>query len=744
MESENHSSLQIRLFGQFEVLRAGEPVPASAWKRRKTETLLKILLTERGRVFSQDQLIELLYGGEDPHKKFGNLRGRISELRRALEPDLRKGSNSRTILRLGEGYGFSSNAPCWLDTEAFQEAVRDAERAQESGLWSAAVESFERAIQLYRGEFLETDRYEEWSVTPREHWQEECLSALAQLAECQAQLGNCSRAITACKRLLKIQPTRESVTRQLMRYHYLAGEDSRAMEAFEIGRRALKERLDAEPSSETQALYEQIRQKTLPRQAIVLDPLRIAVLPFVNLCPDPGDEYFVDGMTEELIYSLSKIRELKVIAQTSILTYKGTKKAVPQIGRELRVGTVLEGSVRKADSTLRITAQLIDANSDEHIWASKYDRELDDVFAIQTEIARQVTAALRSQMLPKKTGSAKIRYSRSTEAYRLYLEGRFFLKKRFGDSLQKARESFERALKIDGEFAQARASFASTHWLLAHHGFVPFEEGIARAQEEAQAALALDDRVGKAYSALGAIQALARHDLRSAAALYDRAMEAEPQNVEIRHHRAANLLMLGELDAAIDAYREALDIDPVSSKLMRSLGYCLDFARRHDEALVQLRRAERLEKRDWSLYTCYGNAYLHLRQYEKAREAYALAMEAGNEASIKVSLEAVLHAYVRSQMGEQGALESTLADMVDDPECDSAAVAIGYFLLGQHDPGFKWLARARDKRASWYLYILQEPLLDPVRGDPRYQEHLARLGVSLEYPTAGSKEAGNQ
>ena len=437
-------------------------------------------------------------------------------------------------------------------------------------------------------------------------------------------------------------------------------------------------------------------------------------------------------MTEELIYSLSKVRELKVIAQTSVLTYKGAKKAIPQIGRELRVGTVLEGSVRKADSTLRITAQLIDVDSDEHLWAGKYDRELDDVFAIQTEIARQVTAALRSQMLPKKTGSAKIRYSRSTEAYRLYLEGRFFLKKRFGDSLQKARESFERALKIDGEFAQARASLASTHWLLAHHGLVPFEEGIARAKKEAQAALALDDGVGEAYSTLGAIQALARHDLRSAAALFDRAMEAEPQNVEIRHHRAANLFMLGELDAAIDAYREALDIDPVSSKLMRSLGYCLDFARRHDEALVQLRRAERLEKRDWSLYMCYGNAYLHLQQYEKALDAYALVIEAANEASMKASLERVLHGYVRSEMGEQGALESTLADMVDDPERDSAAVAIGYFLLGRHDLGFEWLARARDERASWYLYILQEPLLDSVRDDPRYHEHLARLGVSSE------------
>ena len=287
MESEHHPSLQIRLLGQFEALREGEPVPASAWGRRKTETLLKILLTERGRVFSQDQLIELLYGGEEPHKKSGNLRGRISELRRALEPHLGKGSNSRYILRLGEGYCFSSNAPCWLDTEAFQEAVSAAERAQESGDWRPAVEAYERAIQLYRGEFLEADRYEEWSLTPREHWQGAYLATLSQLAECHAQLGDCSRAITACRQILKTQPTCESATRQLMRYYYAAGEDSRAMEVFNDGRCALKERLDVEPSSETQALYERIRQGQLSRKTSVLDPLRIAVFRLSTCAPIP-------------------------------------------------------------------------------------------------------------------------------------------------------------------------------------------------------------------------------------------------------------------------------------------------------------------------------------------------------------------------------------------------------------------------------------------------------------------------
>jgi len=731
VESQNHSSLAVRLFGQFEALLEGEPVPASAWGRRKTETLLKVLLTERGRVFSQDQLIELLYGGENPHKKFGNLRGRISELRRALEPHLDKGGNSRYILRIGEGYCFSSNAPCWLDTEAFQEGIRDAEQAQESGQWRLAVESYERAIELYRGEFLETDRYEEWSLASRESWQEEYLSALAQLAECHVQLGDCSRAITTCKQVLKIQPIREPAIRQLMRYYYVAGEDSRAVEAFEKGKQALKERLDVEPSSETTSLYEQIRQGELPRRTSALDPLRIAVLPFVNLCPNPEDEYFVDGMTEELIYSLSKVPELKVIAQTSVLSYKGTKKSIPQIGRELRVGTVVEGSVRKADSKLRITAQLINADSDEHIWAGKYDRDLDDVFAIQTEIAQQVTNVLRKQMLTKEASSPEIRYSGSTEVYGLYLEGRYFLKKRFKNSLQKARKSFEKALQIDDGFALAHAGLADAIWLLAHNGFIPTQAGYDMAEQEAKRTLAIDDTIGGAYATLGAIQTFDRFDPRGAEPYFRQAVELEPRNVQIRHWAACLFIILGRLDDAIDSYQQALDIDPVSVIANRSLGCAYYYARRYDDALRQLLKAERMETQDWNVHQYLGQVWLKKGQYERARAALEKSCEITTEGlQDQISIESVALFHVRELMGETGMLQQFIERIIGTEREASAIVSLGYFLLGDVDTGFEWLERSRIARDTWYLYLLQDPLLDSIKSNPRYREHLGKLGTS--------------
>ena len=731
MTDKARPMLEVRLFGGFEVLLDGQPVPSSAYGRRQTQALLKILLTSRGRVFSKDELIEALYGGENPQKKVGNLRGRISELRRALEPNLDKGVNSQYILRMGEGYCFSSDAPVWLDTEVFQEQITHGQPAQEKGHWRFAVESYERALKLYRGEFLEADRYEEWSLAARERWQEEYLGTLSQLAQCHAELGDNKKAIDCCKQALAIQPARESVIRQLMQYYYIAGEDSRAVEAYEKGKNVLKERLDVEPSSETRALYGQIRQSQLPRKTSVLDPLRIAVLPFVNLCPNPEDEYFVEGMVEELIYSLSKVRELKVIAQTSVLTYKGTNKSIAQIGRELRVGTVVEGSVRKADSRLRITAQLVDVEREEHIWAGEYDRYLDDVFAIQTEISREVTTNLCRHLPTPAKKASKIRYSGNAEAYRHYLEGQYFLKKRFEDSLHKARVSFEKALEIDEDFARARAGLAFALWLLTQDPLIPRERGIARAEKEAKKALSIDNTVGDAYAALGGIQRMIYLDPRGAESYYKKGIELDPHNMQTQDRRALNLILLGESGAAIDCYRQALDIDPLSALANRNLGYALYCAHRYNDALNQLLKAERLERHDWSLHHVIGSVYLQMQQYEQAREALDQAVDAIRKPFENLSFPDLLHAHARELMGEKGALRQ----MVERLEADNvqpAIIALGYFLLGDADEGFTWLERAREARAGWYLYFLREPLMDPYKSDPRYREHLVRLGVSPE------------
>lgn len=730
MGGRNVPSLTIRLLGQFEVLIGGELVPVSAWGRRKTKTLLKILLIRRGRVSSQDQLIESLYGGNEPQKKLGNLRGRISQLRHALEPDLDRGSDSQYILHLGDGYCFSSRASVWLDVEAFRSHIADAEQAHESGQPRVAADSYEEALALYRGDFLETDPYEEWSLAPRERLREEHLAALSELSSCYVELGDYRKAIACCKRILDVQPARESTIRRLMQLHHLAGEDSLATETFEQGKQALKERLNVDPSAETSALLKDIQEGRIERRIGLPDPLRVAVLPFVNLCPDPEDEYLVDGMTEELIYALAKVRELKVIAQTSVLAYKNSGKSVSQIGRELSVGTIVEGSVRRADNDLRITAQLIDVTSGEHLWAGAYDRELGDVFAVQREISGEVAWHLRQRLAQAEGPPPEPRYTGDPEAYRLFLEGRYFLKKRYEDALQKAHEAFERALAIDESFGLARAGLSLAVWLLARFGFLPFEEAVARAELEAKMALAIDDRAGDAYATLAAIQSSIHLDPRSAAVLYDRAVEVEPRNVEARGRRAINLIFLGQPDAAIQSFRQALDIDPLSTLANRNLGYALYVAHRYDEALTQLSKAERLERHDWSLHQCIGSAYLCMFQYEKALGAFEQGVQVVQGSPFKnPELPDLLLAYARELMGHKAVLRQAV-ELLTAKNASPALVAFGSFLLGDIDAGFKWLERARKKRDGWYLPFLREPMLDPIKSDPRYHSHLANLGIA--------------
>ncbi len=721
--------LRIRLLGRFEVLRSGEPIPEEAWGRRKTRTLLKVLLTQRGRVFMQDQLIELLYGDTEPQKKLGNLYGRISQLRHALEPGLARGSESRYILRIGGGYCFSTSTPIYLDTEVFRERMTSGQQAQETGHWQLAAESYEKALELYRGEFLEADRYEEWSLGPREEWQEEYLAGLCQLAECYAEIGDNKKAIKCCNQVLSIQPTREAAIRSLMQYYYVAGEDSRALGTFETGKKALREQLEVEPSAETSVLCERIRQCSLPRRPRVPDPLRIAVMPFVNLCPDPEDEYFVDGITEELIYALSKVREFKVIAQTSVLAYKGARRSIKRIGQELRVGTVVEGSVRRADSRLRITAQLVDVDTEEHMWSGEYDRDLDDVFVIQTEIAREVTKNLCRHLPASSAVLPTIRYREDMEAYRLYLEGRYFLSKRFEDSFQKACESFERALEIDDGFALAHAGLSFTVWLLALYGLIPREEGIARAQSEAEVAISIDDTASEAYATLGCIRSMFHLDPRGAETHFKRGVEADPQNVEIRHVRGLNLVFQGEFSTAIDCYEQALEIDPLSSIVTRGLGYALYHAHRFEEALSQFQRAVRLEKHDMGVYGTLGQVYRQMNQYEKAREALDQAVGIHRRTLSYVGFDELLHAHVREIMGEKGALQQ----MVERMEAENqrpALVSLGHFLLEDADAGFEWLERAREARdGMFYLWVLQEPLMDAYKSDSRHRGHLLRLGL---------------
>ena len=261
----SETGLRVKLFGRFEAWRGDVPIPSHAWPQRKTHLLFKFLLSERGRFFTQDQLVDALFSDLDPEKAARSLRGRISELRKVLEPDLPRGTDSQFLMHAGlKGYCFSKDTPCSIDTELFEKELALAQRAEEAGRWSEALRGYEQAIAIYQGDYLAEDLYEEWTTAPRERWRELYLKALARLAECYARLRQFSRALGCCQRVLDQAPWHEGIHRQKMLYHYHAGEHTQALQTYQTCTEALKTHLTVQPSPETKKLYEQILKHEVP------------------------------------------------------------------------------------------------------------------------------------------------------------------------------------------------------------------------------------------------------------------------------------------------------------------------------------------------------------------------------------------------------------------------------------------------------------------------------------------------
>ena len=305
--------------------------------------------------------------------------------------------------------------------------------------------------------------------------------------------------------------------------------------------------------------------------SVSLDRKRIAVLPFLNISPDPNDAYFADGLTEELMVRLSSISGLKVIARTSTMRFRGTAKGVGEIGKELRAGTVLEGSVRKAANKLRVTAQLIDAGSEEHLWAQNYDRQLEDVFAIQTEVAQNVADALKTQMLGEEREHIEKKPTQDIGAYTLYLKGRYYWNERNKESLERAIKYFEEAIKRDPRFALAYSGLADSYRVLVDHGYLPPSEGSPKAKEAARKALELDETLAEAHTSLASILSL-QWDWRGAEEEFAKALRSNPNYATAHHWYSIHLITLGRLDEAIKEVKIAEELDPLSPMIHTCVG----------------------------------------------------------------------------------------------------------------------------------------------------------------------------
>ncbi|MCI4352640.1 MAG: tetratricopeptide repeat protein [Thermoplasmata archaeon] len=470
---------------------------------------------------------------------------------------------------------------------------------------------------------------------------------------------------------------------------------------------------------------------------------RLAVLPLTNIGHDSGDEYFVDGLTEELISTLSKIRGLSVIARTSAMHYKGTQKTVAQVGSELGVRSVVEGSVRRSGRKLRIAVRLIDAVSEEDLWSEDYDRELKDVFEIQRDIARRIGRALKLRLLARTERELQRGSTTVLNAYDLYLQGRFQWNLRTEASLHRAVGLFEQAIEKDRTFALAYSGIADAYAQIGWLEFSAPTETFPKARAAAEKALAIDDRLAEAHASLGFVRFLYERDWEAAGKEFERAISLNPGYPTAHQFYADYLKALGRFDEAVNEMKRAFELDPLSMAINTGFGHVLYLMRDYDGAIEQYRKALAIDPTFAPAHLWFGRPYLQKGLYDEAIAELRRAVELSGGSTI--SLAVLAHAYASaSQEPEARKILAELMERSRHRYLPSYWIALIFTGLGDTDQAMAWLERACDERSSWLVWIKVEPRFDRLRSDPRFASLLRRMRLEEGWEPAPHRTPGDR
>ena len=455
------------------------------------------------------------------------------------------------------------------------------------------------------------------------------------------------------------------------------------------------------------------------------DARSLAVLPFTNLSADAENEYFSDGVTEEIIASLSKVRDLRVISRTSAMRFKGTDKGIEEIAAALGVAHIVEGSVRRSRDRVRITAQLIDARTDSHLWAESYDRDLEDIFAIQSDVAERIARSLQATLTPSEKVRIEAAPTADTKAYELYLRGRHQLVRRTEESMLRAIDLLDRALAIDPNFAKAWASRAESWAVAPTYASTPIEESIREARVSARRALELDSGLGQAHAALGLAAELAG-DPEEAEREYRRALDLDP-NAPLALHWYANFLgRRKRFDDAIALLQRALEIDPLSLPVHMGLAVVLMWAGRWAESEAVLRRALEIDPGFAITHRNFAELLESQDRYEEAIEEHAAVARGDPRRLPPEEAERLREAYERG--GPEGYWQewTEVSRRRPSPEVRLDGLARALVRLNRVEEAIAVLEEATAQRLSWTLHIPVEygRALD---SHPRFQALVARI-----------------
>ncbi len=454
----------------------------------------------------------------------------------------------------------------------------------------------------------------------------------------------------------------------------------------------------------------------------------IAVLPFRDMSPARDQEYFCEGIAEELINGLAQIAGLRVTARTSASQFKDKGLDIRRVGKKLGVSSVLEGSVRKAGTRLRITAQLINVADGYHLWSEKYDRELEDIFAIQDEISLAIVEKLKGKLLCEDRSKLEKRFTADEEAYNLYLRGRYIFNRRHQRGMSKAIEFFQQAIEKDPLYAPPYVGIADCYGQFAHWGWLDPRVAYPKAKEAVARAIEIDENLAEAHVSLGWIREYYDWDLVAAEAEFRKALEINPNNFVAHYWYAILLAALGRMEEAVEEVRQALALDPVNPLTNWHFGVVLFFGRRYDESIGQFRKILDMDAGFSLAQFLLGSVLGCWGRWDEAIAAFEKYIALIGE--IPLSIGYLGWALAGAGRKEEAlALLGRLEDMERERFVPSFYRATIHMGLEDRDRAFQYLDKAMEERNGWMVYMKTLPLFDSLRSDPRFTALVKKVGL---------------
>jgi len=456
----------------------------------------------------------------------------------------------------------------------------------------------------------------------------------------------------------------------------------------------------------------------------------IAVLPFADLSPQKDQEYFCDGLSEEIINALTKIKDLRVVARTSAFSFKGEKMDVRDIGKKLNVETVLEGSVRKAGNRLRITSQLINVADGYHLWSEKYDRDMEDIFAIQDEVTLAIVDRLKGKLFGGEKAELTKRHTENLEAYNLYLKGRHLLRELTKETLQKGIECLQKAIEIDPNYAMVYIGIASYYNNLGFYHFLPPKASFPKAKEAAEKALEIDDSLAEAHAALGFFKMLYEWDWEGAEMEYKRAIELNPGYATGHNLYAHYLMIMGRSEEATAENRHAQELNPLSRNVGLMRANILWGARQYDQSIAEFKKLLEMSPSFYVGHYWCAFAYALKGMLDEAIAAVEKAMAmSGRGTPLMLMAFGIIHAFA----GKRKEAEKALQKMMEQSKQTYVApwmMAAIHAGLGEKDKAFELLEKSYKMRDHWLTYLKVSPVVDNLRSDPRFKVLLKKMGFN--------------